>query len=649
MPTVISVVNTSQLGSPDPSGLAYSPVASGLFLVDSEVDETPFFSSTNLFALTFGGGLQQSYNFSSVSTEPTGVAFDPTTGRLYVSDDDSNRIYVVDQADPTVKIAEFATGPIGSTRTSDITMGPDGNLFILDQATRTIYQTTTDGILVSGTPLPANLKRPEALAYDAENDLFYVAGGWSADLFKVSRTGEVLETITVLREHRLPDGGHAAPKGLALAPSSDGTGTSLWVVDYGADQASDGRLFEIDLSDVPPPPPPVPLPELAILDGTPNGQIEAAGNSIDFNISLSIATSEDVIVTYSTVNGTATAGSDFVGVSNGQAIIAAGEMSTTVGIALLDDLETEPGEGFTVVLNSARLATTGTQLELFDSSGLGAIAASDKVHLYDTAAFDSPDPAGLTFDPETGRLLLVDSEVDEDPFFSDTNMFALDTHGNFIEGFSLTGFSEEATGVAYWRNQATGDESLFITDDEQQVVCRVDLDNPGVKLAEFSTLSFGCTDPEDVAVDPTTGNLFIIGELTRTIYETTQAGELVSSLVLPTDLQRPEAVAYDADLDAFYVSGGWSADVFKVDRAGTVVETITDLRPYRLEDGGHALPKGLALAPASNGVGQSLWVADYGRDQVADGRLFEIRLEDTPVAIASATQSTVTDDLSLLG
>src|SRR3546814_2431889 len=91
MPTVISVFNSSQLGSPDPSGLAYSPVASGLFLVDSEVDETPFFSSTNLFALTFGGGLQQSYNFSSVSTEPTGVAFDPTTGRLYVSDDDSNR------------------------------------------------------------------------------------------------------------------------------------------------------------------------------------------------------------------------------------------------------------------------------------------------------------------------------------------------------------------------------------------------------------------------------------------------------------------------------------------------------------------------------------------------------------------------------
>src|SRR3546814_9788221 len=89
-----------------------------------------------------------------------------------VSDDDANKVYVVDQANPTVKLAEFSTDTFGSTRTSDITMAPDGNLFILDQATRTIYQTTTDGTLVAGTPLPSKLKRPEALAYDSENDVF---------------------------------------------------------------------------------------------------------------------------------------------------------------------------------------------------------------------------------------------------------------------------------------------------------------------------------------------------------------------------------------------------------------------------------------------------------------------------------------------
>src|SRR3546814_15603962 len=85
MPTVISVFNSSQFGSPDPSGLAYNPVAGGLFLVDSEVDETPFFSVTNMFSVNFDGSLQQSYAFNSVSTEPTGVAFAPPTGPLCVS------------------------------------------------------------------------------------------------------------------------------------------------------------------------------------------------------------------------------------------------------------------------------------------------------------------------------------------------------------------------------------------------------------------------------------------------------------------------------------------------------------------------------------------------------------------------------------
>lgn len=650
MPTVVSVFTTSQFGSPDPSGLAYNPVAGGLFLVDSEVDETPFFSNTNLFLVNFDGSLDQAYSFRSVSAEPTGVAFDSASGRIYVSDDDSNKVYVVDQADPTVKLAEFSTTTFGSSRTSDITMAPDGNLFVLDQATRTIYQTTPDGTLIAGTPLPSNLKRPEALAYDTENDVFYVAGGWSADLFKVSRNGEILETITVLREHRLPDGGHAVPKGLALAPSSDGSGTSLWVADYGDDQTSDGRLFEISLDDSPPPPPPpVPLPQVAVLDGAPVNQTEAPGNTIIFNISLSEATSEDVVVSFRTVNGTATAGSDFVGVSGGQVTIEAGQLSTSISVELLDDDVTELTEMFTVQIDEAHLATSGTQLPIFDESGTGSIAANDKVLLYDTTAFGCPDPAGLTFDPSSGTLLLVDSEVDERPFFSNTNMFALDTQGSFLQGFSLTGFSEEATGVAYWRDPSTGAESLFITDDEEQAVCRVSLDNPGVKLAEFSTLAFGCTDPEDIAVDPSSGNLFIVGELTRTIYETTQNGQLVSSIALPDKLKRPEAVAYDADADQFYVSGGWTADIYKVDRTGTIIDTLTDLRPFRLEDGGHAVPKGLALAAASNGQGQSLWVGDYGRDQVADGRLFEIRLDDSPTAIASVSPSTTSDDMSLLG
>ncbi|MGE5767843.1 MAG: Calx-beta domain-containing protein, partial [Bacteroidota bacterium] len=498
MPTVISVVNTSQFGSPDPSGLAYDATSGGLFLVDSEVDETPFFSTTNLFALNLDGTLRQAYSFGSVSREPTGVAFDASTGRLFVTDDDLNTVFEVAQSNPTVAVDQFSTDPLGSNRTSDITMGPDGTLFVLDQSTRTIYQTAADGELLAGVPLPSKLKRPEALAYDPAEDVFYVAGGWSADIFKVARTGEILETITILRDHPLPGGGHAVPKGLALAPSTDGSGTSLWVADYGKDQVSDGRLFEISLNEVPPPPPPPPLPTISILDGAPIAQSEESGATVDFAISLSAPASEDVVVSYSTANGTAVAGSDFVGITNGQAVIPAGELLVNVSVELIDDAATEPVEAFTVQINSAALASSGSALQINDASGGGTIAASDKVFIHDAAAFGCPDPAGLTFDWTAGRLLMVDSEVDEEPFFSDINMFALDTQGNFLEGFGLTAFSEEATGVAYWRDPVSGEESIFVSDDDEQAVFHFSLDDPSTPLGQFSTLAFGCTDPEDI-------------------------------------------------------------------------------------------------------------------------------------------------------
>src|SRR3546814_14713758 len=82
-------------------------------------------------------------------------------------------------------------------------------------------------------------------------------------------------------------------------------------------------------------------------------------------------------------------------------------------IQLLDAQSTESAEAFTVQINGAQLAVSGTQLQIFDASGTGTIAASDKVLLYDTTAFGCPDPAGLTYDPSSGRLLLVDSEVAE--------------------------------------------------------------------------------------------------------------------------------------------------------------------------------------------------------------------------------------------
>jgi hypothetical protein len=122
-------------------------------------------------------------------------------------------------------------------------------------------------------------------------------------------------------------------------------------------------------------------------------------------------------------------------------------------------------------------------------------------------------------------------------------------------------------------------------------------------------------------------------ESSRTIFETTQDGSLVSTVALTSDIKHPEAVAYDASSDTFYVSGFTSADIYEVNRDGEIVDTIKTLRDYRNEDGSHVAPKGLELVPDGQG-GTDLWVADYGADQVDDGRVFVLHLEDTGIVWA---------------
>ena len=268
-----------------------------------------------------------------------------------------------------------------------------------------------------------------------------------------------------------------------------------------------------------------------------------------------------------------------------------------------------------------------------------ALSASNPVvvNAFDTTAFGSPDPSGLAFlpggAPGTGTLLVVDSEVNEAPFFALNNLFYFSQSGTFDHSTSLEGFTIEPTGMAY--DPLNG--HFFISDDDANKIFEVDASNPGVALNSFSVTSFA-PDAEDVAFDPVTNHLLVIEGDTahvnsRTIFEMTTSGTIVQSIPLtslvPADL---EAIAYDPVNQVFYVSGGSFKDIYVLSRDGqTLLETITILESMTntLTDTS-VHPKGLLLAPSSDpnddpGV-MSLYVADYGHDQVMDGRIYEINL-----------------------
>jgi Ca2+-binding RTX toxin-like protein len=285
--------------------------------------------------------------------------------------------------------------------------------------------------------------------------------------------------------------------------------------------------------------------------------------------------------------------------------------------------------------------TTTAALESGGAITTAAVTTSSDptvVQIIDTTKWSkpSPDPSGMAFipgaTPGTDTLLMSDSEIDETPFFRPDNLFYMSATGTFDHSASLESFTKEATGIVF--NSQNG--HLFISDDDKRMIFEIDPDNPGVPLSSFSTKGFAL-DPEDIGYDPATNHLFIVngsggGAAVRTIFETTLTGAIVDSVVLPTVISDPEAIAYDPASRLFYVSGGFSADIWVVSRdTQTIVDTITILENFRNPISGtrvHA--KGLVLAPSSNpnddASVMSLWVADYGNDQVMDGRIFEIQL-----------------------
>ena len=168
---------------------------------------------------------------------------------------------------------------------------------------------------------------------------------------------------------------------------------------------------------------------------------------------------------------------------------------------------------------------------------------------------------------------------------------------------------------------------------------RIDPDNPGTLISSFSTSAIGADDVEDIIYDPVTGHLLLSeGEQgtthPRTLFEVTVSGALVSRITLPAAVGDPEGIAYDPDRNVFYICGHTSEDILVMSRTGQILERIDVLRPFDNPSGTGVKPKGLTLAPSSDPNDDpdtmSLWVADYGKDQVMDGRLFEIQLAPDP-------------------
>ncbi|MCU9848370.1 hypothetical protein OEZ60_10150 [Defluviimonas sp. WL0024] len=359
------------------------------------------------------------------------------------------------------------------------------------------------------------------------------------------------------------------------------------------------------------------------------GRTEEDAGKVMFVLQLSQALDHDVVFRLSTREGTATDGVDYGTLSGHTVTVKAGSTFAYVAVAITDDDFAEGVERFSLKIDRVEDAVTGEALGIGIRSATATIEDERPEVVADhfTVSLGSTDPSGIIYNPLTGRLIIVDSEVDEMPFSRANNFFEASLDGSLVSSLSLP-FTDEPTGLAIDAQNGR----LFITDDDLYKVFVVDASNPTSVLWEFDTVPLGGIDPEDVAFDPVSGHLFILNGLSRTVIEVDQTGtQLFRSFTVPTTIMDPEALAYDPDEGVFYVGGGFSDLIWKVDFNGTILEVIDALTDARAEGTNHRVSvKDLAFAPASDGSGEMhLYVADYGWSHVDDGRLIEIDLGDT--------------------
>ena len=130
-------------------------------------------------------------------------------------------------------------------------------------------------------------------------------------------------------------------------------------------------------------------PEDEISDDSPPAPEGNAGTSVmNFVVSLSAVSGQDVTFTRATADGSATtANNDYVAIGAALATIQAGQLSLTIPVTINGDTAFEGNETFSVNLTGITNATPGTL------SGTGTIQEDDQQPTTTTITSDTPDPS----------------------------------------------------------------------------------------------------------------------------------------------------------------------------------------------------------------------------------------------------------------
>ena len=259
--------------SPDPSGIDYWPLTGRFLTTDSEVDEMDrYWAGANVFSATTSGALVSTCSTLSFSREPTGVAINPVTNRIYISDDErGGRLFEVSLGvDGIYCTADDAFTVVSiDTDVEDVAYG-NNTIFIAGgtDAEVWMFNLGPNGVLGGGDDGPLNHFDTAAMGFNDLEGIGYNPDTGNLLLVSAQRydqyLGEVTTSGILLRAYDLSFMGSRPNmrSDVTYAPSSqDPAVKNIYIVSRGVDNAqdrleNDGKWWEVSITNLPTPVPP---------------------------------------------------------------------------------------------------------------------------------------------------------------------------------------------------------------------------------------------------------------------------------------------------------------------------------------------------------------------------------------------------------
>ncbi|MEZ4663413.1 MAG: PKD domain-containing protein [Caldilineaceae bacterium] len=535
-----------------PAGLSFAADANVFQIVAQASSVAGADSGLAIFLLTPMAEVLGSMQIDASSPGAINVAYDDFANRFLVFDSGQNQLIVIglDQsgAPDSQALTRYDAQPFGIQTPQGMTVDArDGHLYILDESTAQVVhiQPAADGAFanaaISRLDLePLGITTPRGLAMHPASGHLFTINPNEQELYEFTLAGELVG-VRDLTPFALTN-----PQGLVFAPSGDltddPTQMNLYIADGGAPrtapsgQAAPNPALNKQLY--------LPLitGELGAVSSfaaqTASPADALAGTVIEFSFAEPAAPTTSAI------------GEGLVQAAN---VILATPVRT---IFTSQFSPPSPDPAGIVFLNASNSFLIGDSEvnempALFTGDNLFEMAVTGNlVDTFTTMAF-SDEPTGLDINPANGHLFVSDDDAREVFEVNPGPDAKYGTGDDIVTSFDTAAFNSfDPEGITYDSTQNV----LFVVDGLNSEVYRIAPGNDGIfngvapagddQVTSFDTSILGITDGEGIVYNPATNNLFLSGNPAIHVAEVTTTGELLRTIdISEMDPREPAGLA----------------------------------------------------------------------------------------------------------